>query len=191
MAFNITQFTLFAVVTLYSNCITQIKEALVFPSMDSLWTFNGYYNYLAIGIPCMVMVCSEWWVHESMVLIAGTLGVDEQASQVILSNISQQIFMLPLGLGFATCTVVGNAIGEGNPRLAKRYLKMTCTAVLVILVTFSTILTLSKSTVVRLFSNEEDELSIAIMAVIPIVALKFTIDGMQTNLQGSIKSLGL
>ena len=80
MAFNLTQFTLFVVVTLYSNCISQIKEALVLPSINSLLTIDGYLNYLALGLPIMVMVCSEWWVHESMVLIAGTLGVDEQAT---------------------------------------------------------------------------------------------------------------
>ena len=54
----VTYLLTFLFVTVYSHCIKEIKDALFFPTRD---TFHGWYAYLAIGIPAMVMIMAEGW----------------------------------------------------------------------------------------------------------------------------------
>lgn len=51
----------------------------------------------------------------------GYLGVKEQASQMILFNISGFLFMLSLGISAAATANIGKQIGRGNVVLAKRF----------------------------------------------------------------------
>ena len=44
------------------------------------------------------MQCTEWWAFEIMVILAGILGVIEQAVNVILFNIVAVVYMVPLGM---------------------------------------------------------------------------------------------
>ena len=44
---------------------------------------------------------------------------------VVIFNLLTFLWMFPLGLSEAACTVIGNEIGANNPFLAKKYLKLT------------------------------------------------------------------
>ena len=74
----------------------------------------------------MVMFWSEDFVFWLMAVLAGAISVEDQATCVILMQISGQMFMLACGLQEATTVVIGNAIGNNNTKLAKRYFKVTC-----------------------------------------------------------------
>ena len=39
-----------------------------------LWTYR-LLTYLSISIPAVIMVCSEWWAYEVMLIFSGMLGV--------------------------------------------------------------------------------------------------------------------
>ena len=70
------------------------------------------------------MTCTEWWSYELLVILAGILGVVEQAVNVILFNIIAVVYMMPLGMQEASCALIGNEIGANNPKLAKKYCKV-------------------------------------------------------------------
>ena len=57
-------------------------------------------------------------------ILAGILGVVEQAVNVILFNIIAVVYMMPLGMQEASCALIGNEIGANNPKLAKKYCKV-------------------------------------------------------------------
>lgn len=44
---------------------------------------------------------------------------------VILLNLLGFIWMVPMGFQEAFCTVIGNAIGDNNPDLARKYYRLT------------------------------------------------------------------
>ena len=44
------------------------------------------------------MLCAEWWAFELMVILAGILGITEQAVNVILFNVIAVFYMIPIGM---------------------------------------------------------------------------------------------
>ena len=67
------------------------------------------------------MICAEWWAFQFFTVIAGTIGVPEQAAQVMITSISHILFMVPLGVQEATCGIIGNCVGGNNVPLAVRF----------------------------------------------------------------------
>lgn len=81
---------------------------MFWPTYES---FTEWGEYLAISIPVTAMICASWWAFEIFVLASGYIGVKEQAAQAILQNLSVFVFMVPLGIQEATCSLVGNSVG--------------------------------------------------------------------------------
>ena len=90
---------------------------MIFPDIRHVTEWTRVMNYLKLGLPTMVMLCTEWWAFEILILLSGLISVRAQASQVLLANMCAQMFMIPLGLQDATCVLIGNAIGDNNLKL--------------------------------------------------------------------------
>ena len=103
-ASTISNITVYVSLLIYSSCIPEISEAICMPNKR---TFSGIGQYLALGIPSAMMLCLEWWAYEIMTLMAGYIGVEVQAAQIVLMNIIAFMFMFALGLSTAACTTVG------------------------------------------------------------------------------------
>ena len=73
-------------VTIHAHLIESIKEALILPNLEAL---QGWGQYLKVGVPIMVMVCSEAWVWEMLLIMSGMISVTDQAAYIILNNLSQ------------------------------------------------------------------------------------------------------
>jgi MATE family multidrug resistance protein len=67
---------------------------------------------LSLGIPSAMMLCLEWWAFEVMTLLAGYIGVDEMAAQVIIMNVLALVFMIAVGLLQAATCLIGQQIGN-------------------------------------------------------------------------------
>ena len=52
--------------------IPEISEAIFWPDYRS---FIGLSEYLKLGIPQTIMLCTEWWAFEVIALATGYLGV--------------------------------------------------------------------------------------------------------------------
>lgn len=63
---------------------------------------------------------AEW---EMMTLVAGYIGIKEQASQVILISMYSVIYCTGYGFASPGCTMLGQNIGKCNIPKAKEYLK--------------------------------------------------------------------
>ena len=70
-ASNLVSFVSLLIIT---NTIDEINEAVVYPNSES---FQKIGEYLELGVPSTAMLCLEWWVYELMMLIVGTIGVNE------------------------------------------------------------------------------------------------------------------
>ena len=67
------------------------------------------------------MQCAEWWAFELLAIFAGMLGKHQLAAQVAVINIIGLLYMVPLGIQFATSANVGQQIGSGNIPMAKKH----------------------------------------------------------------------
>ncbi|KAJ1724009.1 ethionine resistance protein [Coemansia erecta] len=76
-------------------------------------------QYFQLAVPSMIMVCSEWWILDLLVLAASYLGSTTLAAQSIIVNTTSLTYQIPDGLSVAVCNRVGNLIGQARARRAK------------------------------------------------------------------------
>ena len=136
------------------------------------------------------MICALWWAFEILTLLAGMIGVSEQATQTIITTLSALVIQVPLGLSEGVCAVSGNCIGADNVALAKRFVNLVAfiTAGFVILI--AGIMFFSSSQIANLFTHDKDVLQITIR-IIQFVAVLYVVDALQVYLCGPIRALGI
>ncbi|KAJ2397985.1 ethionine resistance protein [Coemansia sp. RSA 2603] len=76
-------------------------------------------QYFQLAVPSMIMVCSEWWILDLLVLAASYLGSTTLAAQSIIVNTTSLTYQIPDGLSVAVCNRVRNLIGQARARRAK------------------------------------------------------------------------
>lgn len=103
-ASTISNITVYVSLLIYTSFIPEISEAIFLPDKK---IFRGIGQYLSLGVPSAMMLCLEWWAYEVMTLMAGYIGVKEQAAQIVLMNMVAFMFMFALGLSSAACTTIG------------------------------------------------------------------------------------
>ena len=116
-------------------------------SWDSL---TGWWSFVRLGLPGLLVNCFEWWAGEIAIIIAGTIGKTDLALVSIFMNVLIFIFgvshymyiyvslliycMLYLlqqpqyGIAVAATVRVGNELGAGHAKGAKRvaYVCIAC-----------------------------------------------------------------
>lgn len=100
---------------------------------------------MALGIPSALMLCLEWWSFEIMILIAGYIGVDEQASQFLVIQITDLLLMVAFGLQQAASSCIGQQIGKGDVTSAREFKSLLDIIGLTIFLTITIITYLNKS----------------------------------------------
>lgn len=97
------------------------KRARDFDLFSRLWQpdWERMRQLLKIGWPISVTVTFEGMLFNAGVLIAGAVGVIEQAGFQIALNVASTAFMMPFGLSMAGAVRIGLARGAGN-RAAER-----------------------------------------------------------------------
>ena len=104
----ITNSIIYIIIMVYTNMLPDLREANTFPDAQ---VFKNLGEYMSLGVPTAAMQCLEWWAFEVMTLIAGYIGVTEQASQLVLLNIIALLYMIALGIQQAATSTVGSQIG--------------------------------------------------------------------------------
>lgn len=75
---------------------------------------------LQLGLPIGVTYFAEVSAFGAVALLVARFGVVEQSAHQIALNFSSLVFMVPLSLGIGMVTRVGQALGEGDARRARR-----------------------------------------------------------------------
>lgn len=91
---------------------------------------------LRVGLPIAGTLFFEGSLFMAAALLIGRLGPVPAASHLVAINYSALVFMIPLGLGSAVTTRVGNALGRGDP-LAARHAGMIGLGIVICIQTVS------------------------------------------------------
>jgi MATE family multidrug resistance protein len=75
---------------------------------------------LQMGLPMGGAALAEVSAFTSVAILVGRFGAEQIAAHQIALNISSVLFMLPMGLSAALTIRVGQQLGAGNPRAARR-----------------------------------------------------------------------
>ena len=95
IASSITFLLQLSILLLYTTYrLPDLQEAFFWPTVS---VFTGWSQYGRLALPSTFMLCSEWWAIEGLTIMAGYLGVKEQAVIVVLFNFSETIFQIMSG----------------------------------------------------------------------------------------------
>ena len=90
------------------------------PFSEFSWpSFSTTKEIFKLGFPIGLGIFIELSMFSGAAIILGILGETVVASHSIAINIASLFFMVPLSIGLAAATRVGNLIGENNLRQAK------------------------------------------------------------------------
>jgi Na+-driven multidrug efflux pump len=93
------------------------------PSIFSKDVFKGWVDFFRLGLPGSVSMFLEWGSYEATAAIAGNLGTTNLAVHTVFMQTVAIWYMIPLGVASATSTLVGRALGSGQPEEARKFAK--------------------------------------------------------------------
>lgn len=188
LATSITYFINFVMISVYAAYF-EGYECWGGWSLREMFDFQQIVIFLNLGIPGVLMMCSEWWAFEVVALVAGLLGDEYLAAQTIMLNTGGLTYMVPMSLGIATSTRIGNALGSN---LAQTSRAIANSAFLLGL-GFSTINCLALLSVKdvwgRVYSSDQAVVEL-VSSVIPLAAFFQLADGLGAVASGILRGSG-
>jgi MATE family multidrug resistance protein len=148
-----------------------------------------YLRLLALGVPIGVQIGLEMWVFTTAALLIGSMGTLQMSAHQIAITLASTSFMVPLGIGAAAATRVGNAIGRGEPVAARR-------SATVALMLGGSVMTVSAAAfwsvpraLAHVYTNDTAVIAAAAQ-LLPIAALFQIFDGLQAVGCGVLRGVG-
>jgi len=160
--------------------------ALGWPALQPSWKLHvpelfaprPYLRLLYIGVPIAVQIGLEMWVFMTAALMIGSMGVLQMSAHQIAINLASLSFMVPLGIGAAAATRVGNAIGRADSAGAKLAAEVALGLGASVMTISAAAFALLPRELARIYSPEPQVIAAAAQLV-PIAALFQIFDGTQ------------
>ena len=185
IATSIVSFIMMISIFVYINYSKNYKKTMPFSrfSLPSLKTTKEVFK---LGLPIGLGIFIELSMFSGAAIILSVLGEIVVASHSVAISIASLFFMVPLAIGLASSTRVGNLIGEKNPYQAK--IAATSTILLCIsgALINSIIIISFGSFIVGLYTTEVPVLELA-MSLILFAAIFQLPDGIQMGALGSLR----
>jgi len=147
-------------------------------------------HYLRVAVPASLLLWSEWWVYEFMSLLAGLCGTAALASHTAVCQLMLIVFMCPVGLSFATSTLVGNVVGQGSALRARSVMNAACGFVFVLFLVVGAFTLLFRTFLAHIFSSDTEVVRTFELICLPLAPF-MVLDAVQTVLEGALRGLGL
>ncbi|MBM3991679.1 MAG: MATE family efflux transporter [Planctomycetes bacterium] len=144
---------------------------------------------LAVGVPIGLHFAAEIWGFHIAGLWAGWLGKHELAANSVVLNLASISFMLPLGVGLATATRVGNLVGLARARDAQVAAWSALGLGAGLMALCAATFLLAGEPLVASYTDDPAVLALA-MATLPIAAAFQLFDGLQVVAAGVLRGIG-
>ena len=170
---------------IYINTSKNYKKTEPFDKF-TLPSMNTTKEVFKLGLPIGLGIFIELSMFSGAAIILSVLGEIVVASHSVAINIASLFFMVPLAIGLASSTRVGNLIGEKNPKQAKVAATSTIMLCMTGAMINSIIIILFGSFIVGLYTTELPVLELAI-SLIFFAAIFQLPDGIQMGALGSLR----
>ncbi|KAK9710509.1 ethionine resistance protein [Basidiobolus ranarum] len=151
--------------------------------------FKGWWPFMKLGLPGMIMICSELWAFEIISLCASYLGTVALAAQSIIGTTLMLFIMVSLGITIAACNRVGNLIGSAQPHRAALVAKITLAMGTVIGVLNCTTVWALRDSWGYMY-NKNEEVVLFVSNILPVVAIILLFQSMGGVCNGILRGLG-
>jgi MATE family multidrug resistance protein len=150
---------------------------------------RGLTEILALGVPVGVQIALEAWAFSGAALLAGRIGSDALAAHTIVLNMAALSFMMPLGIGLAAVTRVGNLIGARRPDDAQRAAWVALVMGAGVMAVSAAVFLGFRHELPRLYTSDLAVGALA-SAILPIAAAFQIFDGVQVVACGVLRGMG-
>ena len=147
------------------------------PSLPPIYHFS-FYVVLFLSVSNQVLS-----------LFASALGTEAIAAQVVIFQTAAFLFMIPLGLGIATASIVGNAIGAKKRSLAIKMAHLSLATIVVIQSVMSILVTFKGDVFIDFFTPDEHVRGIAKQSLLYMGLFVF-LDSIQGTCSGVLRGSG-
>jgi MATE family multidrug resistance protein len=144
-------------------------------------------NLVPIALPVGFQLGFEVWAFNLATLLAGTLGETAVAAHTTALSATSLAFMVPLGLGAAATTRVGNAVGAAAPWKPAGAVAIAMGAGCMV-VSGAAFLGVPES-IAGLYTDERAVIGLA-ASILPVAAAFGVFDGTQVVAMGVLRGLG-
>jgi multidrug resistance protein, MATE family len=133
---------------------------------------------LRIGVPIGLHQSIEVFFFATLALLLGRMGVATLAGHQIAINLASLSFMIPLGIGGAAATRVGNAIGRQDMPGARRAAAVCLSLGAGVMLAFALLFALLPEPLARLYTQDREVIAMTAL-LLPIGAVFQVFDGIQ------------
>jgi len=141
---------------------------------------------LRLGLPIGVQISLEIWMFVIVAIMMGQLGPRQLAAHQVAIMLSSLAFMVPLGIGGAAATRVGNAVGRDSLPDARRATAVCLGLATVTMIVSAAAFAFFPSPLARLFTDQLEVVALASL-LLPIAALFQVVDGVQVVAFGVLR----
>lgn len=138
-------------------------------------------------LPVGMQVGFEVWAFNAASLLAGTLGTTAVAAHTTALSLTSMAFMIPLGVGQAAATRVGNHVGAGRSWTMSAGVAIVTGALVMSLSGVSFLV--FPGPLARLYTSDPEVLTL-VATVLPVAAAFGLFDGTQAVAMGVLRGLG-
>lgn len=174
--------------TLVFAAAPSLRRVILRPTR-AVWTWRPYLPLLSRGFHIGIQTGFEVWVFNAVGFLMIGMGKLQMAGHQVAMNLASVSFMVPLGIGAAAATRVGNSIGRGDVAAAKdsAYVSLVLGAACMIVsaIAFS----LLPRQLAALYSEQESVIAMA-ATLLPVAGIFQLFDGAQAVGCGILRGAG-
>lgn len=142
-----------------------------------------------LGFPAAMQTTLEVGVFATATALAGLLDADSLAAHQVVIQVATLTFIVPLGIGSAAAVLVGQALGAGDPALARTRGWIALALGVGFMAAAAITFLVARGWIVAAFTP--DQRVIEIGSVLLLVAAAFQLfDGLQAVATGALRGLG-
>ncbi|KAI8979932.1 mate-domain-containing protein [Pilobolus umbonatus] len=156
------------------------------------WTtecLTGWWGFLKLSIPSLLMITAEWWAFELSSLAASYLSTRILAAQSILLTTASATYTIPFGISVAASNRIGNALGEKNAEKARAATVVGVIFTILFGIFNSLLILVNKDRFGYILSSDQDVVDL-VSKTLPICALFQIADGLSGISGGIIRGMG-
>lgn len=146
------------------------------------------FKLFRLGAPIGVSLFMEGGLFSAVALMLGRMGANAVSGHQIAINVASVTFMVPLGIAVAITVRVGQALGRGDPRGARRSAAVGAT----LAVSFMTLTALAMAVLPRqiaaIYTDDANVTEIAV-SLLAMAAIFQIFDGLQVAGAGALRGL--
>lgn len=178
-----------AATTVYTWCYSDhpTKNPFIF-RLSNVLEREQVRSYMSIALPSAVLVCATWWAVEILLFMASKISVIAMSCMAVSVSLYTMIYQVSVAMNISSTALIGNALGEGDLRMAKTIglvtvLEGTLINALISIGTYS-----QAGFIAELYTSDPDQLG-TLTRCLQIMSLSLFLLATINCLQGTLKAV--